>query len=93
MFSPAFCVHIRDNEITRTLQLDSRACVLLDGAVKCRCFNAGIAMRDLALHAPRCLLLTSGTLSPLDSFAFELQTPFPIRLENPHIIGAQQVCA
>ncbi len=56
-----------------------------------RCFNAGIAMRDLALHAPRCLLLTSGTLSPLDSFAFELQTPFPIRLENPHIIGAQQV--
>jgi regulator of telomere elongation helicase 1 len=55
------------------------------------CFNAGIAMNELSRLMPRCMLLTSGTLSPLDSFAFELQTPFPIRLENPHIIQASQV--
>jgi Rad3-related DNA helicase len=30
----------------------------------------------------RSILLTSGTLSPLDSFAAELRIPFPVRLEN-----------
>jgi Rad3-related DNA helicase len=39
------------------------------------------------------ILLTSGTLSPLDSFAHELQLPFEVRLENPHIIQPSQVCA
>ena len=39
----------------------------------------------------RCMLLTSGTLSPLDTFAAELQLPFPITLENPHVIDASQV--
>ncbi|KXZ47102.1 hypothetical protein GPECTOR_38g339 [Gonium pectorale] len=39
----------------------------------------------------RSFLLTSGTLSPMDSFAAELQIPFPVRLENPHVIAASQV--
>ncbi|KAL6751109.1 hypothetical protein V8C86DRAFT_3030416 [Haematococcus lacustris] len=38
------------------------------------------------------ILLTSGTLSPLDSFAHELQLSFDIRLENPHIIHPSQHC-
>lgn len=37
------------------------------------------------------ILLTSGTLSPLDSFAAELGLPFPVRLENPHVIDPSQV--
>ena len=37
------------------------------------------------------ILLTSGTLSPLDSFAAELALPFPVRLENPHVIDPSQV--
>jgi regulator of telomere elongation helicase 1 len=39
----------------------------------------------------RSILLTSGTLSPLDSFAHELALPFPVRLENPHVIAREQV--
>jgi hypothetical protein len=61
----------------------------------------------------RSILLTSGTLSPMDSFAHELvrallaqvvnvkctlhtfyvtqHLPFPIRLENSHVIAASQV--
>ena len=39
----------------------------------------------------RSVILTSGTLAPLNSFAAELQVPFPITLENPHIIGSNQV--
>ena len=39
----------------------------------------------------RSLLLTSGTLSPLTSFAVELGTPFAQRLENPHVIKPSQI--
>lgn len=39
----------------------------------------------------RCVLLTSGTLSPLDSLATELRIPFPVRLENPHVIDPSRV--
>ena len=39
----------------------------------------------------RSILLTSGTLAPLEGFAHELQMPFDIRLQNPHIIAPSQV--
>ncbi len=55
------------------------------------CFNPGVSMSDLSCLKVRSLLLTSGTLSPLDSFAYELKIPFPIRLENPHVIATQQI--
>ena len=41
------------------------------------CFNSGVAMKELNSSGLRSLILTSGTLSPLDSFAFELQTYLP----------------
>lgn len=46
------------------------------------------ALRKLPL---RSVLLTSGTLSPLDSFAHELQLGFKFTLENPHVIAPSQV--
>lgn len=54
------------------------------------CFNPGIAISGLKseVHA---MILTSGTLSPLQSFSSELQIAFPIRLENKHLIKPQQV--
>ena len=55
------------------------------------CFNPGVSMSDLAKIGVRSLLLTSGTLSPMDSFALELKVPFPIRLENPHVIAPEQI--
>ena len=39
----------------------------------------------------RNVVLTSGTLSPMDSFAAELHLSFPIQLENVHVIGQDQV--
>lgn len=50
-------------------------------------------MRQLAAMHVRSVLLTSGTLSPLDTFAHELQLPFKISLENPHVIDPSQVHA
>ena len=38
----------------------------------------------------RSVILTSGTLAPMTSFASELGIPFPIQLEANHIISASQ---
>ena len=54
------------------------------------CFEAGVAMRALAALRVRSVLLTSGTLSPLAGFAQELALPFPLTLENPHVIAPSQ---
>ena len=55
------------------------------------CFNPGLSMQSLAQCGVRTFLFTSGTLSPLDSFAAEFHMAFPIRLENEHIIAASQL--
>lgn len=39
----------------------------------------------------RCLILTSGTLAPLDDLISEMEISIPIRLKNPHIIENFQV--
>ncbi|URD77018.1 regulator of telomere elongation helicase [Musa troglodytarum] len=55
------------------------------------CFNPGLAMQQFERLGVRSIILTSGTLSPLDSFALELNLEFPVRLENPHVITPNQV--
>ena len=57
------------------------------------CFQPGLAMRALQAMGVRSILLTSGTLSPLGGFAQELQLPFPVQLENPHVVEPKQVGA
>ncbi|PKU82593.1 DNA repair helicase UVH6 [Dendrobium catenatum] len=37
------------------------------------------------------IILTSGTLSPLESCAQEMNLEFPVRLENPHVVSSDQV--
>lgn len=55
------------------------------------CFNPGIAMEEFARLGVRSIILTSGTLAPLESFALELNLPFDVRLENPHVIESNQI--
>eukprot|EP00698_Gefionella_okellyi_P017870 TRINITY_DN5291_c0_g1_i2.p1 TRINITY_DN5291_c0_g1~~TRINITY_DN5291_c0_g1_i2.p1 ORF type:complete len:797 (+),score=176.93 TRINITY_DN5291_c0_g1_i2:1244-3634(+) len=55
------------------------------------CFNPGLAFQDLMRCGVRNVILCSGTLSPMESFAHELSLAFDIRLENPHVIQPQQV--
>ncbi|KAK6148863.1 hypothetical protein DH2020_016388 [Rehmannia glutinosa] len=57
------------------------------------CFNPGIALEEFSRLGVGSIILTSGTLSPLDSFAEELKLEFPIRLENPHVISGNQIWA
>nr|XP_055039817.1 regulator of telomere elongation helicase 1 [Misgurnus anguillicaudatus] len=55
------------------------------------CFSPGFSMQDLLRQEVRCIILTSGTLSPLSSFTCEMQIPFPVSLENPHVIQRDQI--
>ncbi|XP_041359589.1 regulator of telomere elongation helicase 1-like [Gigantopelta aegis] len=55
------------------------------------CFSPGHSMKDLEAHGVKSIILTSGTLSPLSSFSMEMQIPFPVTLENPHVIQKYQV--
>lgn len=57
------------------------------------CFNPGIALEEFSKLGVGSIILTSGTLSPMDSFAEELKLEFPIRLENPHVISGNQIWA
>ncbi|XP_054433526.1 regulator of telomere elongation helicase 1 [Pteronotus mesoamericanus] len=55
------------------------------------CFSPGLCMRELLRQGVRSLILTSGTLAPVSSFALEMQIPFPVCLENPHVIDKHQI--
>ncbi|CAD7669125.1 unnamed protein product [Nyctereutes procyonoides] len=55
------------------------------------CFSPGHSMRQLVQQGVRTVILTSGTLAPVSSFALEMQIPFPVCLENPHVIHQQQI--
>ncbi|KAM3872221.1 regulator of telomere elongation helicase 1 [Diretmus argenteus] len=55
------------------------------------CFSPGFSMQDLVHQGVRSIILTSGTLSPLSSFTSEMQIPFPVCLENSHVIERDQI--
>nr|XP_025720790.1 regulator of telomere elongation helicase 1 isoform X4 [Callorhinus ursinus] len=55
------------------------------------CFSPGHSMQELVRQGVRTVILTSGTLAPVSSFALEMQIPFPVCLENPHVIDKQQI--
>ena len=56
------------------------------------CFNPGIGFNEiLEANEIISMILTSGTLSPIESLESELETEFEIKLENGHIINNKQV--
>ncbi|KAL2918010.1 hypothetical protein HK105_202424 [Polyrhizophydium stewartii] len=55
------------------------------------CLNPAVIFREIA-SLTRSVILTSGTLSPLQSFSSELGTKFSQVLEAPHVIKDDQIC-
>ncbi|GAX76462.1 hypothetical protein CEUSTIGMA_g3907.t1 [Chlamydomonas eustigma] len=49
------------------------------------CMHPAVAMKAISQSA-HTVVLTSGTLAPLDTFASELGTEFRVRLEAPHVV-------
>ncbi|CAL8115694.1 unnamed protein product [Orchesella dallaii] len=56
------------------------------------CLNPAVAFEDIQKQV-HSIVLTSGTLSPMQSFESELGAPFPLRLEASHVIDKNQVWA
>lgn len=56
------------------------------------CLDTAVAMR-LAVRQVSCMLLTSGTLSPMEHFAAELGVGFPIQHTGAHVVDESQVRA
>lgn len=54
------------------------------------CLNPGVIFQDMCAST-KSVILTSGTLSPMDTFASELETSFPGKLEANHVIEPSQV--
>ncbi|ODN04388.1 Fanconi anemia group J protein, partial [Orchesella cincta] len=56
------------------------------------CLNPAVAFEDIqkTVHS---IVLTSGTLSPMQSFESELGAEFPLKLEASHVIDKHQVWA
>eukprot|EP00435_Cladocopium_sp_Y103_P062667 s753_g24.t1 len=50
------------------------------------CFSCSVAMKDLQKHEVHSVIITSGTLSPMNSTAEAFGVPFPVILENRHVI-------
>lgn len=55
------------------------------------CEIPNFSMKPLFEREIRCLIMTSGTLEPLDELKTEMEIPSPIMLRNPHIIDRSQV--
>ena len=55
------------------------------------CFSPGVSLNALRSLGVSCLVLSSGTFNPLNSFADQLHVPFSVRLENPHVIKNHQI--
>lgn len=53
------------------------------------CHNAAVCFRDISMKA-RSVIVTSGTLAPLESFVGELGTTFDICKSLPHIIDVRK---
>lgn len=53
------------------------------------CLNPAVAFSDLTRDC-HSILLASGTLSPMGSFASELGASFDVRLEAPHVINTKR---
>ena len=48
-------------------------------------------MEELKALGVRSLILTSGTLSPMDALREDMKLPFRVALENPHVIRPHQL--
>uniref|UniRef100_A0A8C6UWU7 Regulator of telomere elongation helicase 1 n=1 Tax=Neogobius melanostomus TaxID=47308 RepID=A0A8C6UWU7_9GOBI len=89
-----FKVHIHRDQVSKKKSADpwaSSAPKKQGNILSYWCFSPGFSMQELANQGVRCIILTSGTLSPLSSFTSEMRIDFPIRLENDHVIQRDQI--
>ena len=58
--------------------------------LKIFCFDSSFGFRKLIKENPHNIILSSGTLSPIEVLEFNLKTPIELRLENKHVIDLKK---
>lgn len=60
-------------------------------SVGLKCLVPWLTFQDIVRFRPRSILLTSGTLNPLNMWEKELRVKFPCQLLNQHVIKPTQI--
>ena len=55
------------------------------------CFNPGFGFKNITDEKLHSIIITSGTLSPIDGMESELKCSFKVKLEGTHVIDKRQV--
>ena len=55
------------------------------------CFNPGFGFKEVNKENIQAMIITSGTLSPIEGIESELKCSFPIKLENTHVVDKAQI--
>ena len=55
------------------------------------CFNPGLGFNEVVSKNPLSIIITSGTLSPINGIESELEMEFKVKLENNHVIDKRQL--
>ena len=71
-------------------QIDSKFGNSKDTQFNLWCFHPGFSLNSLVRCNIRTLILTSGTLKPMNSFQNELSAEFRVQLQNGHVIDAEK---
>jgi len=79
----------QDAGMPRRRQSRQDAPSLINVTLSLWCLNPGIIFKQIACKA-HSVVLTSGTLAPLDSFSSELGTTFQVSLEAPHVVNMKK---
>ncbi|KAK8885180.1 hypothetical protein M9Y10_044309 [Tritrichomonas musculus] len=66
-------------------------CLTSEGILNIFCFSPSIAFSYIIDLHPKTVILTSGTISPFDTFISSLGYEFPIVLQNPHIANMKNL--
>ncbi|KAK9722683.1 DEAD 2 [Popillia japonica] len=86
-------VHVSEEEAKKTTDgWLSKASKKAGRVISYWCFSPGFGMSMLLRQGIKCLILTSGTLAPLQPLISELELTAGVQLENPHIVTNHQVC-
>ncbi|KAK1941170.1 Fanconi anemia group J [Phytophthora citrophthora] len=75
--------------ITKKMRLNDEGEEVIDTKLCIWCLSAAVVFSEVARDS-HSVILASGTLSPMDSFAGELGVDFPIRLEANHVVNMRK---
>ncbi|KAF4135742.1 Helicase C-terminal domain [Phytophthora infestans] len=75
--------------ITKKMRVNDEGEEIIDTKLCIWCLSAAVVFAEVARNS-HSVILASGTLSPMNSFAGELGVDFPIRLEANHVVNMRK---